>query len=259
MFEQGVDAAANGAAPDRAGPVFSRRQFIVVVGGSAAVITAAGYGLSAAERAPGLLEPALPWTVRVVRAGRGPRLSTDGLSSLRSVAGPEAFATLSAVELLGAPAAPSLAAGPAAISDGVPIAVLGESTLGGQSDGGHSDGHSGSGPSDGGVSPASPFPQPANLTWGGVVVLEVEVLNGTALPMLFSPGQLRLRLVNGPTITPNDASRDPGPIRAGEVERLWVSYLAPSDATEFFVEFTDAPHDAQHTLTVPQFPAAAQS
>ena len=238
---------------DRAEQTFSRRQFIVIVGGSAAVITAGGFGLPAAERAAGPLEPALPWTVRVVRAGHGPRLGTDGLSSLRSGAGPDAFATLSAMEFLGTPAALSFASGPTATSAELPVALVGDSTRGAQPDGGHSDGHSGSDPNGGGVAPASPFPQPANLTWGGVVVLEVEVLNGTALPMLFSPGQLRLRLLNGPTITPNDASRDPGPIKAGEVERLWVSYLAPSDATNFSVEFTDAPHDAQHTLTVPQF------
>ena len=92
------------------------------------------------------------------------------------------------------------------------------------------------------------------------MVLEVEVLNGTALPMLFSPGQLRLHLANGPTITPNDASRGPGPIKAGDAERLWVSYLAPSDSVDFSVEFNDAPHDVQRTLTVPPFvPARAQS
>ena len=253
MSDNSANATAD-APLERPERAFSRRQFIVIVGGSAAVITAAGYGLVAAERSPGRLEPAIPWTVRVVRAGHGPRLGADGLSSLRSAAGADAFATLAAMQLLNAPVALIAATGSAAEPAGV---LMGDSNLGGKPDGDHSDGHSNSDPNK--VAPVSPFLEPANLTWGGVVVLEVEVLNGTALPMLFSPGQLRLRIVDGPTITPNDASRDPGPIRAGEVERMWVSYLAPSDATNFSVEFTDAPHDAEHTLAVPQFGAPAHS
>ena len=256
MSDHSANATAD-APLERAGRAFSRRQFIVIVGGSAAVVTAAGYGLSAAERTPGLLEPAVPWTVRVVRAGHGPRLNADGLSSLRSGAGPSAFATLAALQSLNTPVALTSATGPAAPSAAQAAVLMGDSALGGEPDGGHPNGHSNSDPR--GVAPVSPFLEPANLTWGGVVVLEVEVVNGTALPMLFSPGQLRLRIVDGPTITPNDASRSPGPIGAGEVETMWVSYLAPSDATNFSVEFIDAPHDAEHTLAIPHFIAPAHS
>jgi len=97
----------------------------------------------------------------------------------------------------------------------------------------------------------TPYPQPVNLTWGDVIVIEVEARNTAAVPMLFSPGQLRLQLANGPTITPQDASRGPGPIAAGAVEHLWVSYLAPSDAEDFSVEFTDPRRDAALALRVP--------
>ena len=86
---------------------------------------------------------------------------------------------------------------------------------------------------------------------GDVVVLELEVLNIAAFPSLFSPGQLRLKLANGPTITPHDASRGPHAIAAGAAELLWVSYLAPSDAADFSVEFTDPRRDAHVALRVP--------
>jgi hypothetical protein len=69
--------------------------------------------------------------------------------------------------------------------------------------------------------------------------------------MLFSPGQLRLKFADGPTITPEDASRGPEAIASGTTEMLWVSYLAPSDAADFSVEFTDPQHDSQLALRVP--------
>jgi hypothetical protein len=47
------------------------------------------------------------------------------------------------------------------------------------------------------------LPQPISLTWGDVVVLDVELHNSGPEPLLFSPGQLRLRLVPADTtITP---------------------------------------------------------
>jgi hypothetical protein len=94
------------------------------------------------------------------------------------------------------------------------------------------------------------------MTWGDVVVLEVEVLNTAPVPMLFSPGLLRLKLAHGPTITPQDASRSPEAIAAGAEERVWVSYLAPSDATSFYVEFTDPLLDARLALDIPGLDAA---
>jgi hypothetical protein len=39
---------------------------------------------------------------------------------------------------------------------------------------------------------------------------------------------------------------------------MWISYLAPSDAAEFSVEFTDPQHDALLALGVPLLVAAKE-
>lgn len=204
----------------------SRRQFVVLVGGSAAGIAVAwGYGVSATDSPPA---QSAFWGVRVVRAGRGARLGADGLPAFNAAPGPSVFNGQA-----------SRAAADRAINSTLAVAPAGSVNA-------HTGGHAGGGPH-----PATPYPQPANLTWGDVVVLEVEVQNTGAVPSLFSPGQLRLKLADGPTITPQDASRGPEPIAAGAVELLWVSYLAPSDAADFSVEFTDPRLDAQLALRVP--------
>lgn len=219
----------------------SRRQFVVLVGGGAAAIAVAwGHGVPATDSP--LLTSSL-WKARVVRAGRGARLTADGRPAFSASPGPAAF------NGRGGRAANR------AINSTLAVAAAGSSV---DTPGGHADGHAGGGQTDGhpgagagGPHPDTPYPQPGNLTWGDVVVLEVQVQNTGAVPSLFSPGQLRLRLANGPTITPQDASRGPGPIAAGAVELLWVSYLAPSDAVDFAVEFTDPRREGQQALRVP--------
>jgi hypothetical protein len=206
----------------------SRRQLVVIAGGGAAVLALAGtYSVAATDSTP-VTSPF--WRVRVVRAGRGARLTTAGLPAFHAAPGPSLFTSKPSPAVVGKSAGLS---------------------------GAHPDGHSGrpEGESSG-SSAAMSNPQPANLTWGDVVILEVEVLNTTAAPMLFSPGQLRLKLAGGQTITPEDASRSPGAFAAGSPEMLWVSYLAPSDAADFSVEFTDPQQDAQLTLGVPRLVTA---
>ena len=212
----------------------SRRQFVVIAGGSAAAIAVAGGYIAASDSSP--VKTSL-WTVRVLRAGRGARLTADGLPASHAVLGPSVF---------NAHADRTGASRP--VNSTLALASIGSS-------GGHTDDHA-----SGGILPATPYPQPMNRTWGDVVVLELEVLNTAAFPSLFSPGQLRLKLANGPTITPQDASRGPHAIAAGAGELLWVSYLAPSDAADFAVEFTDPRGDAHLALRVPGLVAAkAQS
>lgn len=238
----------------------SRRQFAVVLGGSVAAIAVVGgcYGIASRDWSPANTSL---WTVRIVRAGRGARLTADGLPAFHEAPGPSDFSRHAVSAVARRPAESQVA--PAGFGSS-------SSQTGGQAGGqpgGQTDAHSSDhssehpdahadGQSGGGGSTASPFPQPANLTWGDVVVLELEVLNTAAVPMLFSAGQLRLKLADGPTITPQDASRSPEAIAGGAVERLWVSYLAPSDATDFYVEFTDPLLDARLALDVPGLPTA---
>jgi hypothetical protein len=234
-FEEPINAAMS-ETPGRSvfGWEISRRQFVVVVGSSAAAIAVAwGYGVSATDSPPA---KSAPWAVRVVRAGRGARLTANGSPAFHAALGPSVFSGQA-----------DRAAANRAINS--TLAVASVASLSGHT-GNHADAHTDS-HDGGGSSPTTPYPQPGNLTWGDVVVLEVEVQNTASLPSLFSPGQLRLKLASGPTITPQDASRGPAPIAAGAVELLWVSYLAPSDAVDFSVQFTDPRRDAQLALRVP--------
>jgi hypothetical protein len=108
---------------------------------------------------------------------------------------------------------------------------------------------------DGGVIPDSGWPQPANFTWGDVVLLEVAVTNSRPEPVLFAPGQLRLKLVpSGITVTPQDFNRGPGAIAAGATERLWISYLAPHDALDMELEYSE--QDGTMSLALPLLTAS---
>ena len=226
-WQNSVGGGTSGAQPGTKlfGWEISRRHFMVLVGGGGAVVVAGSYGIVASESSPannGF------WTLRVVRAGRGARLTAEGLPAFRAAPGPAVFPGKASPAVLIRPAGP--------VSD------HSHSQTGSQTEGHSSDG----------TNSAVSYPQPENRTWGDVVVLEVEVANTSAVPMLFSPGQLRLKLADGLTITPEDASRRPEAIAAGATEMLWVSYLAPSDATGFSVEFTDPMHNSRMALGIPE-------
>lgn len=82
--------------------------------------------------------------------------------------------------------------------------------------------------------------QPANHTWADILLVELEVRNLQDLPILLSPGQLRLKVgSDGIGVTPNAKGRQAGPIAAGATERFAISYLAPSGTSQFSAEFSD--------------------
>ena len=142
-------------------------------------------------------------SVRLVSAERQHRLAYDG--------GVPATGTGTSA------AAGSAAAGGAA----------GRGTAGGGS------GHAGHGP----IMAAAP--QPANMTWGDHLLVELEVQNASDDEVLFAPGQLRLRVGDGgPTVTNRD-SGDALALAAWSSERFWISFLVPADAQRFSAEFTD--------------------
>lgn len=77
--------------------------------------------------------------------------------------------------------------------------------------------------------------------WPQTVVVGVEVHNGLDRPLLFSPGQFRLRVGRGgPSVTPYDAEGSAEGLPAHSTRTTWVSFLAPQDADNLAVEFTEA-------------------
>ena len=204
----------------------SRRQFGLVLAGAAVLVVAQGaYGIVA--RSPASLATHVPTafgSLSVVHAGRLARLDAQGKPAFRGLA-----AAASIIERGGGsrPVDMALAAGGS----------------------GHGHGH------DDGTAPApgaTGSSEPVNLTWPDVVVLEVRIRNDGPEPVLFSPGQLRLRLA-GPatTITPQDSDRMTGSVAGGMAESLHVSYLAPRTGVDLRLEFTDVQRDERLTLDLP--------
>ena len=77
--------------------------------------------------------------------------------------------------------------------------------------------------------------------WSGTVVADLEVHNPSRRPLLVSPGQFRLRIGRtGPTVSFYDSERAVGVLSAGASVRMWISYLAPPEATELSLEYAAA-------------------
>lgn len=215
-------------------PVLSRRQFGLVAGGGALLLAAGGtYGVVSRSIANGAGPVATAFgSLSVVRAGRLARLDAQGRPAFRSVAA-------AATRLLGTSGAGQVsAAGQAATIQRVSTTT-------------DSHGH------DADVLPQDGWPQPANLTWGDIVLLEVALRNNRPEPVLFAPGQLRLKLVpSGTTVTPQDFNRGPGAIAGGATEHLWISYLAPRDSLDMEVEYSEPELDGTMSLALPPLSAS---
>ncbi|XAS66266.1 hypothetical protein V3C33_12240 [Micrococcaceae bacterium Sec5.7] len=213
------------------GPLLSRRQFGLVVGGGAFLLVAGGtYGVisRSGQDSGGSVATAFG-TLSVLRAGRLARLDSQGRTAFRTV-------TAAAAQLTGG-------TGSAAAFSGGPSLRRVDSSRKVSTD---SHSH------DGGTLPDSASQQPANLTWGDVVVLEVELNNTMTEPMLFGPGQLRLKLLpSAMTVTPQDSGRGPGALSQGTTEHLWISYLAPHDSVDMELEYSDPVRDQTLALALP--------
>ncbi|MGA8847809.1 MAG: hypothetical protein WB471_14435 [Nocardioides sp.] len=86
--------------------------------------------------------------------------------------------------------------------------------------------------------------------------MNVEVHNGRDRPLLFSPGQFRLRVGNqGPSVTPYAAAGSSQGLPSGSTLDTWVSFLTPSDAGDLAVEFTEA--GSKDVLSMALTPVAA--
>ena len=212
-------------------PVLSRRQFGLVMGGGALLLLGGGTYVAVALNAAGgarTLGTAFG-TLSVVNAGRLARLDAQGRPATKSLAAAAAQITTGA--------------GTAAAFDGAPRL---ERAANHEPASPAAHGH------DGGAVPDSGWPQPVNLTWGDVVILEVAVTNTLSDPVLFAPGQLRLKLLpSGVTVTPQDFNHGPGIIAAGATEQLWISYLAPRDSLEMEIEYSDPELEGTMSVALP--------
>lgn len=225
----------NFPSPAPAVPPLSRRQFGLLVGGGALLLVGGGtYGVVFRSR-PGSgkgLDTAFG-TLSLLDAGRLARLDAQGQ--------PAATPLTSAISQVTDRTRSAAAAGQPGIQRI-------SSRLGAAVDNHHSE-------------PLldSDWPQPGNFTWGDVVVLEVALTNTRPEPVLFSPGQLRLKLLpSGITVAPQDADHGPGTIAAGATEQVWISYLAPHDSVAMEVEYTGLDDEAR-TLPLPLLTVAKVS
>ncbi|WP_149956461.1 hypothetical protein [Zafaria cholistanensis] len=211
---QGDDVPAGG---------LSRRQFGLVLAGGALLVAAQGAYVISATAPAGVAArvPTAFGSLSVVRAGRLARLNAQGKPAFHGLA-----AAASIIEHGGGPPPVKMALAAA---------------------GGHGHG--------GGSAPAPAAPgasEPVNLTWPDVMVLEVRIQNDGPDPVLFSPGQLRLRLAGtATTVTPQDSDRTAGSIPGKAAESLHVSYLVPRARSGLSLEFTDAQHDELLALDLP--------
>ncbi|MDQ0864737.1 hypothetical protein [Arthrobacter globiformis] len=206
----------------------NRRQFGLIVGGAALLLVGGGaYGVVSRSRPGGGAGLATAFgMLSLVDAGRLARLDAQGQPAAKPLA--------SAISQI--TGGPRRSAGQPGVQ---PVSVQqGSSTV--------ADHH------DGDPLLGSDWPQPGNLTWGDVVVLEVAVRNDRREPVLFSPGQLRLKLLpSGITVAPQDSDRGPGAIAAGATEVVWISYLAPHEAVAMQIEYSGPETDAPQSLPLP--------
>lgn len=88
--------------------------------------------------------------------------------------------------------------------------------------------------------PEDPDEPAGHGIWPQAVLVGVQVHNGLDRPLLFSPGQFRLRVgPNGPSVTPYAAEGPSQGLAARTTLTTWVSFLTPDDADDLAVEFTE--------------------
>lgn len=203
----------------------SRRQFGLVLSGGAFLLLAGGtYGVAGRSPLNTTSSVATGFgSLTVVRAGRLARLDAQGRTAFKTLA-----------------AAASHIAGRGRDDTQIRrVSTTEELGVDGQ-------GH------DGGTLADPAWPEPLNLTWADMVLLEVQLRNTTDKPVLFSPGQLRLMLSpSATTITPLDSDLGPGAIAPHASEYILISYLAPRDVVALELDYSDEQQDRNHRLALP--------
>lgn len=76
--------------------------------------------------------------------------------------------------------------------------------------------------------------------WSRLVTVGLVVRNTAPGDVLFSPGQVRLRLADGTGVMPVESERRAGAIPGLTTIRTWVRFLAPQDGSAVSVDYTPA-------------------
>lgn len=76
--------------------------------------------------------------------------------------------------------------------------------------------------------------------WSLLATVHLVVRNRSTADVLFSPGQVRLRLADGTGVMPVDSERPAGPLAGLTTTRTWVRFLAPQEAGALSVDFLPA-------------------
>ncbi|WP_146111887.1 hypothetical protein [Arthrobacter sp. MYb227] len=94
--------------------------------------------------------------------------------------------------------------------------------------------------------------QPVNMTFGDHLLLQLEVFNDSEQEQMFSPGQLRVRGNSQPWLVVNRWNNyPPGLLLPGARIMANISFLVPSDATEFTAVFDDITNPGTELLELP--------
>lgn len=76
--------------------------------------------------------------------------------------------------------------------------------------------------------------------WSSLVTVALVLRNTAAGDVLFSPGQVRLRLADGTGVMPVESERRAGAVPRQAAVRTWVRFLAPRDESGWSVDYVPA-------------------
>ncbi len=93
---------------------------------------------------------------------------------------------------------------------------------------------------------------------GGLLVVDVEVHNGSDRPLLLSPDQFRLRSGGDPAIPYKMAGWPGDHLAAGGTLRSWVGFRMPFGADDPWIEYQEPGAIAAHAFPIELAPAGLQ-
>ena len=85
----------------------------------------------------------------------------------------------------------------------------------------------------------TPVASAVHGAWTDAVLVDVEVHNDLSRAIELSPGQFRVRVAGGPTVSLYSADHDAGSVEPASTTTMRISYLAPPPDQPLSLEFAD--------------------